>query len=214
VAHNGNLVNTCRLREKLEDEGSIFQSTMDSEIIVHLIAKENGDFESRLIAALKKVKGAFSLGVLTEDKLIGVRDPNGFRPLCIGKVDGAYVLASETCALDLIEAKYIRDVEPGEIVIIDEKGIKSIKPFSNAEPSQCIFEFIYFARPDSDVFGANVYEARKELGRQLAREHPVPADIVMPGMLDVPTMCPAQSRISCPLWANRFLPALLNLTWG
>ena len=180
VAHNGNLVNTCRLRDRLEKEGSIFQSSMDSEIIVHLLAKEKGKFEDRLIAALKKIKGAFSLTILTEDKLVAVRDPNGFRPLCIGRLDGAYVVASETCALDLIQAKYVRDVEPGEVVIIDQKGLSSIKPFSKTTPSQCIFEFIYFSRPDSNIYGASVYEARKELGRQLAREHPVSADLVLP----------------------------------
>lgn len=180
IAHNGNLVNSRRLRDRLEKEGSIFQSSMDSEIIVHLIAKEKGRFEERLVNALKKIRGAFSLGVITENKLVAVRDPNGFRPLCIGKLNGGYVLASETCALDLIQAKYVKEVEPGEVVIIDEHGLRSLRPFSRVTPSQCIFEYIYFARPDSNIYGANVYEARKELGRQLAREHPVEADFVLP----------------------------------
>ncbi len=180
VAHNGNLVNSCGLRDALEQDGSIFQSSMDSEIIVHLIANEKGLFEERLIAALKKLKGAFSLTLLTENKMIAVRDPHGFRPLCIGKLDGAYVAASETCALDLIGARYVRDVAPGEIVIVDEKGLRSIKPFFNVKPAQCIFEFIYFARPDSNIYGASVYETRKELGRQLSREHPVNADLILP----------------------------------
>jgi amidophosphoribosyltransferase len=180
VAHNGNLVNSSKLRTKAEREGSIFQTSMDSEIIVHLFAKEKGSFEERLINTLKKTRGAFTLGIICEDKLVALRDPNGFRPLCIGKLDGAYVIASETCALDLIEAKYVRDVEPGEVVIISDKGMRSIRPFSRTTPSQCIFEYIYFARPDSDIYGASVYEARKELGRELAREHPVNADLVMP----------------------------------
>ncbi|MEE8360425.1 MAG: amidophosphoribosyltransferase, partial [Candidatus Omnitrophota bacterium] len=180
VAHNGNLINSCGLRDALEHDGSIFQSSMDSEIIVHLIANEKGSFEQRLIAALKKLKGAFSLTLLTENKMIAVRDPNGFRPLCIGKVNSAYVAVSETCALDLIGAKYVRDVEPGEIVIIDEKGLRSIKPLPNVSPAQCIFELIYFARPDSNIYGASVYDTRKELGRQLAREYPVKADLILP----------------------------------
>ena len=180
VAHNGNIVNSVRLRSSLERDGSIFRSSMDSEIIVHLIAKEKGNFEERLIETLKDIKGAFSLGLLTENKMIAVRDPYGFRPLAIGKLDGAFVIASETCAFDLIKAQYLRDVSPGEIVIFNGKGMRSVKPFPRTKPAQCIFEYIYFARPDSDIFGANVYEARKELGRQLAREHPVKADIVLP----------------------------------
>jgi len=180
VAHNGNLVNTCKLRRRLERDGSIFQTSMDSEVIVHLIASENGSFEERLVASLKKIKGAFSITILTEDKLVAARDPNGFRPLCIGKFAGAYCIASETSALDLIEATYVRDVEPGEIVIVDGKGIRSLKPFPKVKPAQCIFEYIYFARPDSSIYGASVYNARKELGRQLAREHPVKADRVLP----------------------------------
>jgi amidophosphoribosyltransferase len=180
VAHNGNLVNSRELKSGLEREGSIFQSSMDSEIIVHLIAKEKGAFQDKLVTALKSIEGAYSLGILTENKMVAVRDPRGFRPLCIGTLDGAYVIASETCALDLIGARYVRDVEPGEIVIIDEKGLTSLKPYEKVTPSQCIFELIYFARPDSDIYGANVYETRKELGRQLAIECPVDADMILP----------------------------------
>ncbi len=180
VAHNGNLVNSCRLKNRLEEQGSIFQSSMDSEIIVHLLAKGKGAFRNRLINALKRIHGAYSLAILTENQLVAVRDPNGFRPLCIGRLDGGYVVASETCALDLIQAKYLREVEPGEVLFINNKGLKSTKPFSKVKSSQCIFEFIYFARPDSSIYGESVYEARKELGRQLAREHPVDADLVLP----------------------------------
>lgn len=180
VAHNGNLVNTCRLRDELEGEGSIFQSSMDSEIIVHLIARGRGGFDQTLMSALKGIRGAFSLTILTEDKLVAVRDPNGFRPLCLGKLDGAYVVASETCALDLIKARYIRDIEPGEVLFIDKSGLRSKRLSLKAKPSQCIFEYIYFARPDSKIYGGSVYETRKELGRQLAREYPVEADMVLP----------------------------------
>ena len=180
VAHNGNLINTSSLRRDLEKEGSIFQSSMDSEIIVHLLANEKGHFEERLTASLNKIKGAYSLAILIRDRLIAARDPNGFRPLCIGKKGNAYVVASETCALDLIQAKYVREVAPGEVVIISKSGIKSIKLAPKVKPTQCIFEYIYFARPDSSIYGGSVYEARKELGRQLAREYPVKADIVIP----------------------------------
>ena len=180
VAHNGNLVNTDKLKGILEKRGTIFQTSMDSEIIIHLLAKEKGNFQRRLTAALKKIKGAFSLVILTEDGLVAARDPNGFRPLCIGRLSGAYIVASETCALDLIQAEYVRDIEPGEILFINKKGLRSIKPFPKRRPAQCIFEFIYFSRPDSNIYGGNVYDTRKELGRQLAREHPVDADMVLP----------------------------------
>ena len=181
VAHNGNLVNTSELRSRLEKAGSIFQSTMDSEIIVHLVAKSQAaNFEDALIESLLQLKGSYSLLLLTQDQMIAVRDPHGFRPLCLGKLDGSYVFASETCALDLIEAEYIRDVEPGEIVIIDNKGLHSLKPLPPTTPSLCIFEFIYFARPDSHVFGESVYQARKCLGRELALEQPVKCDLVIP----------------------------------
>jgi amidophosphoribosyltransferase len=181
VAHNGNLVNTSELRSRLEKAGSIFQSTMDSEIIVHLVAKSQGTtFEEALIESLLQLRGAYSLLLLTQDQMIGVRDPHGFRPLCVGKLDGSYVFASETCALDLIQAEYIRDVEPGEILIIDKKGLHSLKPFPPTKTSLCIFEFVYFARPDSHVFGESVYQARKRLGRELALEQPVECDLVIP----------------------------------
>lgn len=181
IAHNGNLVNTRELRDRLEQAGSIFQSTMDSEIIVHLIAKSQGaNFEDALIDSVLKLKGAYSLVLLTQTQMIGIRDPSGFRPLCLGKLNGSYVLASETCALDLIHAEYIREVEAGEIIIIDEQGLRSIKPFPPTNPSLCIFEFIYFARPDSCVFGESVYQTRKRLGIELALESPVACDLVIP----------------------------------
>ena len=181
IAHNGNLVNTRQLRSRLEEAGSIFQSTMDSEIIVHLVAMSRGaTFEEALIESVEQLEGAYSLILLTQKQMIGLRDPRGFRPLCLGKLNGSYVLASETCALDLIEAEYVREVEPGEIVIIDEQGLRSIKPFPSTQPSLCVFEFIYFARPDSRVFGESVYQARKRLGRELALESPVACDVVIP----------------------------------
>lgn len=182
IAHNGNLVNADDLRKSLEDEGAIFQSTSDSEVIVHLIAHSRGEtFYERVSEALKKVSGAFSLLILREKELIAVRDAYGVRPLCIGQVDGAYVVASETCALDLISAKHIRDVEPGEMLIINEQGLTSYRILSSPRKAHCIFEFIYFSRPDSYIFGAqNVNEIRKEFGRQLARESNIEADLVIP----------------------------------
>jgi amidophosphoribosyltransferase len=182
LAHNGNLVNAAELRGELENEGAIFQSTSDSEVIVHLIAHAKGDDPyERIIQALNRVSGAYSLLILREKELIAVRDPYGVRPLCLGQVDGAYVVASETCALDLINAAYIRDVEPGEMLVINENGMKSVRVFANGKRAHCIFEFIYFSRPDSYIFGyRNVNEVRKEFGRQLARELPVDADIVIP----------------------------------
>ncbi|MEF9426377.1 MAG: amidophosphoribosyltransferase [Candidatus Mariimomonas ferrooxydans] len=182
IAHNGNLVNALELRKTLESEGAIFQSTSDSEVIVHLIAnsRAGGLYES-ITDALRKLCGAFSLLMMTGKELIAVRDPYGFRPLSIGKHDGSYVVASETCAFDLIGATYERDVEPGEMVIINEKGIKSIKTLYSQKRAYCIFEFIYFSRPDSYIFGnQNVNNIRKELGRQLARENPTKADLVIP----------------------------------
>nr|HID59700.1 amidophosphoribosyltransferase [Desulfobacterales bacterium] len=181
IGHNGNLVNTRSLRARLEDEGHIFQSTMDSEIIIQLMAKYIREgFESALIKALGEVKGAYSLVIMTQNKLVGARDPYGFRPLCLGSLNDSFVIASETCALDLIEAQYIRDVEPGEIIIIDDNGINSLKPFPKVRTAFCIFEYIYFARPDSNIFGNNVYMIRKGQGRQLAREYSVSADLIMP----------------------------------
>jgi len=183
IAHNGNLVNALELREKLEEEGSIFRGTTDSEVIVHLIVKSRKRrFLERLMDALSKLKGAYSLLVMTNKKLIAIRDPWGFRPLCMGELDGSPVFASETCAFDLIGAKYVRDVEPGEVILIENGEMRTYKiPNSEgAKRSQCIFEFVYFARPDSKIFGRSVYEVRKEFGRRLARESPVDADIVVP----------------------------------
>ncbi|MDP2799824.1 MAG: amidophosphoribosyltransferase [Deltaproteobacteria bacterium] len=181
LAHNGNLINARSIRSKLENEGSIFQSTMDSEVVLHLIAKSaHKGLEEAVIDAFSLLKGAYSIVLLTEDKLIAIRDPHGFRPLCLGKLNDSYVLASETCALDLIEAHYMRDVEPGEIIIIDQNGLRSIKPFPEVRPSFCIFELIYFARPDSNIFGANVYMTRKRMGELLAEEAQIQGDFVMP----------------------------------
>jgi len=183
IAHNGNLVNAQFLRAQLEAYGSIFGSTMDSEIFVHLIAKPAyRSHEEGIVEAMKRVKGAFSLTILTEDQLIGVRDPHGFRPLCLGKLGDGFVLASETCAFDLIEAKFIREIEPGEVIVIDHHGVRSHYPFKDAgiSKAQCIFEHVYFARPDSTIFHDNVGFVRERLGRQLAKEHPVDADIVVP----------------------------------
>ncbi len=182
VSHNGNLTNTETLYQKLEEEGSIFQTSMDSEIIVHLLAKtRNGDMKKWFIEVLTQLRGAFSLVFLVKDVLVGARDPQGFRPLCLGKIDDSYILASESCALDLIHAKFIREIEPGEIVFIKNSTIESayLPGREKAKKAQCIFENIYFARPDSDIFGDNVYQVRKKLGIQLAKEHPVRADFVM-----------------------------------
>ncbi|HTP05620.1 MAG TPA: amidophosphoribosyltransferase [Nitrospirota bacterium] len=181
IAHNGNLVNAGILKDELEAYGSIFQSTMDSEVIIHLIAQSRmATMHERIVDALGHVQGSYSLLLITENELIAVRDPNGFRPLSLAELDGAYVVASETCAFDLIEATYIREIAPGEMVVINSKGIHSSFPFKKADPSHCIFEFIYFARPDSMVFGQNVYSIRKEFGRQLARETNIAADVVIP----------------------------------
>ncbi|MGD9014803.1 MAG: amidophosphoribosyltransferase [Candidatus Omnitrophota bacterium] len=181
IAHNGNLTNTLALHRALEENGSIFQSTMDSEIIVHLLAQlENKDTKQRVIQALSQLEGAYSIVLMLNNVLIGARDPYGWRPLCIGRLDGAYVLASETCAFDLIQAEYVRDVEPGEIVFITNRGLESVKPFTKTRHAFCIFEYIYFARPDSNIFTKNVYQTRKRLGRQLARECPADCDLVMP----------------------------------
>jgi len=181
IAHNGNLVNAVELREKLEEEGSIFRGTSDSEVIVHLIVKsKKGKFLNRLMEALSFLKGAYSLLVMTNKKLIAIRDPWGFRPLCMGELDGSPVFASETCAFDLIGARYVRDVEPGEVVLVENGKVESFRIPIQGRKSQCIFEFIYFARPDSIIFGKSVYEARKAFGKRLAKEHPVEADIVVP----------------------------------
>jgi amidophosphoribosyltransferase len=181
VGHNGNLINAHTLRERLENEGSIFQASSDTEIIVHLIAKNLWlGFEEAVAKALGMVKGAYSLIMMTEDTLIAARDPKGFRPLCLGTLNGGWVVASETCALDLIEAEYVRDVEPGEILFINEQGVKSVKPWAPTRSAFCIFEYIYFARPDSNIYGHNVYAIRKRQGAALAQEHPLEVDVVMP----------------------------------
>ncbi|MBN1687805.1 MAG: amidophosphoribosyltransferase [Candidatus Omnitrophica bacterium] len=183
VAHNGNLVNAQLLRSELEAYGSIFGSTMDSEIFVHLIAKPSyRNCEEAVVESVKRVEGAYSLVILNETQLIGVRDPYGFRPLCFGKLGESYVLASESCAFDLIEAEYIRDVEPGEVIVIDEKGVRSHFPFgeSKRRKAQCIFEHVYFSRPDSLVFGDTVGLVREKMGMNLAKEHPANADLVIP----------------------------------
>lgn len=181
LAHNGNLVNAGILREELEQDGAIFSSETDSEVMLHLIARsETGSLLDSTVDALRKVRGAYSLVMMTKKELVGVRDPHGFRPLIIGKVDEALVLASETCVLDLIEGEFVREVKPGEIVVINEDGLKSYSPFATVPLQHCIFEFIYFARPDSELCGMGVNEVRFELGRQLAREAPVDADLVTP----------------------------------
>ena len=182
IAHNGNLVNAVTIRRELEGRGAIFSSTSDSEVILHLLARSReGTVEDRCIDALSRVKGAFSLVVLTADALIAARDPHGFRPLSLGRLDGAFVVASETCALDLIGADFDRDIEPGEVVVIRRGRARSLHPFGRERTQHlCVFESIYFARPDSNLMRSNVYSFRKELGRTLAREHPVQADMVIP----------------------------------
>jgi amidophosphoribosyltransferase len=181
LGHNGNLTNALEVRRKLEHRGSIFQTTSDTEVIVHLIARSSARNLSGAIAdALNQVEGAYSLLLLTRDEIYAIRDPRGFRPLCLGRLNGAWVAASETCAFDLIDAEYVREVEPGEMVRISRSGLESIR-FAPEKPHQyCIFEHVYFSRPDSVVFGRPVNESREQLGRLLAQEHPVQADIVTP----------------------------------
>ena len=181
LAHNGNLINAAELRSELEEKGSIFQSTMDSEVIIHLMAPHLKEgLEKALTKALTRVQGAYSIVMLTRNRVIAIRDPRGFRPLALGRFNGGWAVASETCAFDLVGAKYLRDVRPGEIVIIDDRGLQSLMPFPVEKPCHCIFEIIYFSRPDSQVFGQNVYLCRKRLGRNLAREYRPDADFVMP----------------------------------
>jgi amidophosphoribosyltransferase len=181
IAHNGNLVNALPIRRELEGRGAIFSTTADSEVIVQLLARSReGTPEERLIDALSRVKGAFSLVVLTGESLIAARDPLGFRPISLGRLDGAWIVASETCALDLIGATHERDLEPGEVVVIRRGRARTLRPFRKDSCRFCIFEHVYLARPDSNLNGHNVYAFRKELGRVLAREHPVSADVVVP----------------------------------
>lgn len=180
IAHNGNLVNAHIIRNELEARGALFQSTMDTEVIVHLAASSlRPTLRERLVEALSQVKGSYSLVVLTESQLLAARDPHGFRPLVLGKKQDATILASETCALDLIEAEFVREVEPGEILEVDSKGLKGFKAF-RSDAHHCVFELIYFARPDSIVFSRNVYEVRKAMGAKLAEEHPASGDMVVP----------------------------------
>jgi amidophosphoribosyltransferase len=181
VGHNGNLVNAVELRERLEAEGAIFTTTSDTEAIVHLIARSREQtLPDRAADALRQVRGAYSLVFLTENSLVAVRDPMGFRPLVLGKAKGAWVVSSETCTFELLEAEFVRDIEPGEMVIIDERGLRSVRPFGPQPPHRCVFEWVYFARPDSTIDGRSVYRARERMGRRLSIEHPVPADVVIP----------------------------------
>jgi len=181
ISHNGNITNALSLRDELIRKGSIFQSTSDTETILQLVARSDADRTlDRLVDALMQISGAWALVMLTNKKLIGARDPFGIRPLVLGELDGAKILASETCALDIIGAKFIREIEPGEIIVITEDGEESIKPFPNARLRPCIFEYIYFSRPDSMLDGKSVYECRKSFGKNLAKECPAKADIVVP----------------------------------
>ena len=182
IAHNGNLVNATELRAELEASGSIFQTSSDTEVIVHLMAKaKDPDIVGKLVAALRRVRGAYSLVILTSDgKLIGARDPNGFRPLVLGRLKDSYVLSSETCSFDLVEADLLREIEPGEIVVIEKGGMTSIRLPEAADRRFCVFEHVYFARPDSLVNGKSVYRAREKMGRRLAQEAPAEADVVIP----------------------------------
>ena len=181
ICHNGNLTNSYQLRTQLVRRGSLFQSTSDTEVIVHLIATSlKGTVEARLVDALRQVEGAYSLVALSQQGMVGARDPLGVRPLLLGKLGDSYILSSETCALDIIGADFVRDIEPGELVVIDKDGVRSSKPFGIHAKRFCIFEYIYFARPDSLVEGSSVYEVRKRVGRELARESGIDADIVIP----------------------------------
>src|SRR5438132_3866155 len=181
IAHNGNLVNAGELRNRLVGDGSIFQTSSDTEVVLHLYARSRErSVEDALVESISQIKGAFSFALLTKDRLIAARDPHGFRPLCLGKLDQAFIVTSETCALDLIGATYVRDVEPGELLIISDGGVRSLHPFPPAPLAHCSFEHVYFARPDSYVFGQSVNDVRTELGRILASESPVDADVVSP----------------------------------
>jgi amidophosphoribosyltransferase len=181
IAHNGNLTNALTLRQELKKRGCLFQSTSDTEVVIHLMAiSEQATFEERLVDALRQIEGAYSFVCLTPSSVIGARDPLGVRPLVLGKHDNGYILCSETCALDIIGAEFVRDVEPGEIVILGRDGMRSLKPFPKQHPRFCIFEYIYFARPDSISEGHNVYDVRKRIGAQLALESPVECDVVVP----------------------------------
>ena len=181
LAHNGNLVNAHAIRKELGSKGAIFQSTNDSEVIVHLMAQSKAEtFVDRAAEALRQVSGAYSLVLMTKTELVAARDPHGFRPLCLGKLDGSYIVASETCVMDLIEAEFIREIEPGELILINDQGIQSFFPFKKVDTKHCVFEHIYFARPDSFIFGEHVYTARKDMGRAMAQESPADVDLIVP----------------------------------
>jgi len=181
IAHNGNLVNARELRDRLVRDGSIFQTSSDTEVVLHLYARSREhSVEDALIESISQISGAFSFALMTKDRLIAARDPHGFRPLALGRLGDAYIVCSETCALDLIGATYLRDVEPGELVVIGDGGLRSLHPFPRGPLAHCIFEHVYFARPDSYVFGKSVNEVRTELGRILARESPAEADVICP----------------------------------
>ena len=181
MGHNGNLVNAKEIRKELGSAGAIFQSTNDSEVIVHLMAQSRRNtFVDRAVSALSQVKGAYSIVLMSENEIIAARDPNGFRPLCLGRIDGAYIVASESCVMDLVEAEFIREIEPGELLLINRSGLQSFFPFQKTPIKQCVFEHIYFSRPDSYLFGHSVYSVRKLMGQSLAREKPVEADVVVP----------------------------------
>ncbi|MCC2639921.1 MAG: purF [Nitrospira sp.] len=182
VAHNGNLINSSMLRSELEAYGAIFQSTSDTEVVIHLIAHSKADtLLDRVIDSLTQVRGAFSIVFMTDQGIIAARDPHGFRPLCLGRLRDAWIVASESCAFDLLDAEYVREIEPGELVVLDHKGVTSYKPFADTKPAMCVFEYVYFSRPDSRIFsGSAVYSIRKAFGRQLAKESKVQADIVIP----------------------------------
>ena len=181
IAHNGNLVNAQAVRDELERAGSIFRTSSDTEVILHLLARSGQTtLEAAIVDALKQVQGAYSLVFIAPDRIIGVRDPRGFRPLSLGRLGDAHILTSESCALDLIDAALLRDVEPGEMVVISAAGVQSYRPFPPEPVAQCVFEYVYFSRPDSRVFGRSVHEVRKRLGRELAREQPIAADMVVP----------------------------------
>ena len=181
IAHNGNLTNARALRKRLVSRGSIFQSTMDTEVILHLLARSDQETVSdRFLDAIRQIEGGFALVGLTNKKLIGARDPSGLRPLVLGKIGDAHVLASETCALDLMGAEFVREIQPGEVVIITEEGIRSFNPFPSRAVRPCLFEYVYFARPDSIVQGRSVYDVRRKMGHQLALEHPAEVDVIVP----------------------------------
>jgi amidophosphoribosyltransferase len=181
IAHNGNIVNANEIRDRLVKEGSIFQTSSDTEVVVHLYARSPaGNFADALVESIAQLSGAFSFAIMTKDHLIAARDPHGFRPLALGRLGDVWVVCSETCALDLINATYVRDVEPGEVLVIGADGLRSLRAFPNAKLAHCVFEHVYFARPDSEVFGQSVNEVRTNLGRLLAKETGVPADVVVP----------------------------------